>query len=807
MLKHYIKIVFRNFITQRPYSFLNLAGLSIGLTVAFIALLYVTEETGWDTFNKNYENTYRLIQNESHGKKDFSSITNPFVVKTLNERIPEITNSVSYKGGGIKVNNIVETENIYYADPSIVDVFTFNLINGNFETFNTDLKTVIISENFAIKHFKNLDVVGKELSIGYEGITIGNQKDDEKTAITPQFVIGAVFKNFPKKSIFTPDLVVPNLNDQNYEQFLTPNLIGGKAYQSYFVLNTSELSIVQEKIDQVIADIVPKSFEEGYELQPLEDIHLHSSHINSNSQKGAIKKVLLYGGIGSLILVISVINFMLLYRVVSQKRIKEFVVRKINGLQSTELLCYFLFECFVISIISTGISLVLLHQLIPVFNEFTTSNLTLSIFENLNFLGYVFIIILIVSILISLYTFNHIRNKSIVNSLQKPLQISSYWVSNRTNLIQLGIVCFMIAVSLSNYKQLDFILNSDKGYEDENIFNIQIWRWSDPKAFKEELLKTPEIIDVSNGNFLPQYGGSSGGTLYLKSDISIKEQMEIYRVADNYIPFYNIKLKAGRNFSKNLVTDETETVIINESAAKALGLTNAIGVQTNNGEIIGVVEDFKFESLRKTTRPVFIQNRSFRNRNILVKYKEGSKKQVAHIINEQLKKHNVFLNPNTEDYKTFDANQKFVAFDPDFREKLIGKMYGEEETLQKAIFAFTSIAIIVAILGLIGMTLYKTEQKTKEIGIRKVNGATITEIMLMLNKDFIKWVLIAFVIACPIAYYAMSKWLENFAYKTSLSWWVFALAGIFTLVIALLTVSWQTYRAASRNPVESLRDE
>jgi putative ABC transport system permease protein len=388
---------------------------------------------------------------------------------------------------------------------------------------------------------------------------------------------------------------------------------------------------------------------------------------------------------------------------------------------------------------------------------------------------------------------------------------------NSSLIIQLIVVFAMLTFSLFYYKQLDFMINAGKGFSTENLFLVNRINW-DSAPFEEELANYPIVTGLSKGTLLPLHGTSTQYSIGLNDKPSETFSMELFRVDCDYISLYEINLKEGRDFSKEIIADiKGENILINESAAKLLGGKDLIGKETSQGKIIGIVEDFKFESFYKSLRPLFFRiprihpkygNPMQKHGGLLIKYKEGEKENASRLINSLLARHNVnVLNDRRAYYKHIKKDESYVLFDTNHYDSLINDIYLKDIILQKAILLLTGIAILITMLGLIGMSLFKTQKRTKEIGIRKVNGATINEIMLMLNKDFIKWVVIAFVIACPIAYYAISKWLENFAYKTELSWWVFALAGVFTLVIALLTVSWQTYRAATRNPVESLRDE
>ncbi|MBJ7879615.1 ABC transporter permease [Gelidibacter salicanalis] len=780
-IAYHLKTVYRNFISQRPYSFLNLIGLIIGLCISFIALLYVTEETGYDTFHENSKDIYRLLTKEINSDEIASPNTTAHIGKELQEEIPEIKNVIRYKNAFFRINGLIEARGIY-ADPELFNVFTFNITAGNIESFKDDVFVIVISEEFALREFGAIDVVGKSIEL----------EKEEKI----KYTIRAVYKEFPKKSTLKPSYILP-IKSQIKEKVPGVEI---SSFNTYFLLEKNSNH----------NDTAAKVLKKGYKLQSLEDIHLHSD--------GSIKVLLSYALIGVLILLISLLNFLLLYTAITQRRFKEFAIRKVNGLSELGLLKMFMVESIIISLIAATLAIILVGLVLPFFNSFTKSNIEFSWFSNAPFFIYAIGLVIVVALL-SGYKLYHYLNK--YNAIEfigktKTSKKTNFFLKSNGLALQLIIVSFMLIFSLGYYKQLDFILTSDKGYNPKHVFVIGGLAINS-EIFKEEAKKHPEISDVAMGQPIPDPTGSSITRIHNIDSPSELVEMELFSVDYNYIPLYGITITEGRNFSNEFITDKMDAIILNETAVKLLNLEKPIGIKTNMGTIIGVVKDFNFEALHKSIRPsifkVVTENNSSK---MIIGYKPEDKENTIAIIETLLGNQNVqlanILNPTYSDpeminiFGSMEEARKQI-FDPNYMDSVNEMFYEKEKTLQKTILLLTIIAMFITILGLIGMSLFKTQQKTKEIGIRKVNGATITEIMLMLNKDFIKWVVIAFVIACPIAYYAMRKWLENFAYKTSLSWWVFALAGVFTLVIALVTVSWQTYRAATRNPVESLRDE
>ena len=794
MFKYYIKIGYRNFINQRPYSFLNLIGLSIGLCIAFIALLYVTEETGYDAHHKNSENIYRLLSKDSF-ENQRSPETNLSITNKLSEEIPEILKTFSYGITSRKINDKIREKNIITASPEIIDILTFNCIEGTLESFKTDPKIVIISESIALKYFNKTEVIGKTLVLGSSGY-IGNKPFSEKR----EFNIGAVFKDFTKKSSITPAMIIPIVNSLSYKNDMKSMTLA--SFQPLILLpDNIDIKSVVEKINKIGKEIdIKQGRGTVYSLQAIEDIHLYSDDIEEK-HSGSIKKVLFYSIIGVLVLLISLLNFILLYVGITKRRFKEFAVRKAYGLTKLGLLKLFLFEALVISVLSSFIALFLMKLMIPLFNDFTNSELVFNFSNNYEFVLYGILLTSFIAMLsgvfFTLYMWRHNTVEVLSNNHSK--KKFNFFINNGAVTVQVSIVSFMLIFLFGFYKQLDFMINSDKGYNSDNLITISMPESKIP-FMKESLLKYPIIESVAFGHSLSDLNSSSMIVITNVEGTTGAVKFNYNDVDHNYIPLYNLKILKGRNFNKDYQGDE---IILNEAAVKDLGIgDNPLGKHRFiMGEVIGVVQDFHFSSFHKTIEPYMLQRKKNNNennlgfdfyKNITIKHIGGEGENAIQLIKSIMEK-NISL--FSLKFKPFDFNS------------LIEKIYDDEKKLQKAILAFTFLAILITVLGLIGMTLFKTEQKTKEIGIRKINGATIKEIMFMLNIDFIKWVLIAFVIACPIAYFAMAKWLENFAYKTSLSWWIFALAGLFTLVITLLTVSLQSWRAATRNPVEALRDE
>jgi putative ABC transport system permease protein len=770
-------------------------------------LLYINEEIGHDTHHGNSESIYRLIS-KNPATQELSSWNNPQIAEFLEERIPEINASASYTRARFEMDHITDNEGFYYADPRITDIFSFNFIEGNAKKIKEDPFAVMVSKSFAEMHFKATSVVGQTIELAKE--------EDRAT-----YTVGAVFVDFPRKSTFRPTLVLQNYSSKRYRDIIKPEQLGYRGYQSYFKLQeNASVPEVTETMNRVYKSM-PQSFNWTFSLQPLENVHLYSQGINGQVEKGSIKKVMMYAVIGALILLMSLMNFLLLYTSITKQRFKEIAIRKINGLQGGGLLRMFLVESLIISLVSTLVALFLMYLSIPFFNRYTNSNLRFSFAQDYGFLLSAISLVLVISYISGFYLHRFINNMNSIDVLDRNqmLKTKNFFFGDSAVLFQITIVCAMLTFSIGYYMQLDFMMDSGKGFDSDNVLVLKRRNW-DSKVFENEVKNYPFIEAVSRGNVLPLYGSSQIYDISLKEGAASSVPMELMRVDDDYIPLYRIKLLQGRNFSNEYASDVTgRSLIINKSAQRMLNLKNPIEAHTNQGKIIGVVEDFKFESFHKTLRPLFFrmpettENAEFNSMiqnygDLMIRFVDGAKEKAINTINKILEDQNINIisNPN-ELTDPGDRDQTYVLFDTEYNASLEDKIYGSEKTLQKVILSLTIISIFITLFGLVGMSMFEVGRKTKEIAIRKVNGATTKQILILLNKGFTKWIVVGPILAIPISYFALKKWLEGFAYKTTMSWWIFALAGLTALVIALLTVSWQSFKAAVANPVDSLRDE
>lgn len=771
-----LKLIFRNIWNQRPYSLLNLFGLSLGLSISFIALLYVLEETGYDRFNSKQEQIARVLVNQN-GTNNVGEILNIKKTILFKENIPEIEEVINFSTAYETINESV-IEGGYYAQADIVKVLDFNLLDGSFDNFIGHPDKLIISEKFALNHLKSIRVAGQT-------IILNKGTKQEKS-----YVIAAVYKNFPKKSSLNPTMIIPIENYYAYKKQIEDFEVA--SFSCFFLLTKeADRVLVSEKMKTVSNDNFPNN-DIDFLLQPLTEIHLHSSDYNENlSGSGSINKVIIYASIGGLILLISLANFLLLNTVITERRLKEIAIRKTNGFGKAGVLKMFIGEGLIHSLIASALALSFMTVLLPWFNEFTQSNLSTNFYTNLQFISFSALLLGVIGIGSGLYFSNYINKFHVIHVLQngRVKKSKNFFLKNNVVFIQSAAAVFLLIFSISIYQQIQFMLTSDKGYNEENVILLPSIR-IDLALLKDQASQSSFIEKAAFGSILPLAEGNSYTDVHLVAKSSTKITMEIMWGDEDYIPTYQIPIVSGRNFFKLQPKDKKRGIIINQTAAKQLELKNPVGVETSAGTIIGVMNDFKFETFKKPIRPLVLMYSKTNGASYIVRYTEGHRKDALSLIIKTVGEH-----PAGPDYiENYDNTVQ-------------NKLYGDDLRLSKSIFALTIMAILIALIGIIGMAMNKTARMKKEIGIRKVNGAKSEQIVWMLNKSFIKWIILAFVLASPIAYYVVGIWLQNFAYRVSFSVWMFFLLLVMVVGITSAVVSLQSFRAALTNPVEALKDE
>lgn len=800
MFKNYLKIALRNILRYRTYSFINIIGLAIGMACCILILLFVQDELGYDGYHANADHIYRLFaESKSLGETSRIAPIGAPLAKIFSSVLPEVRQATRINRGDrvlVKNGNKKFFEELFfYADPEIFDVFSFSFIKGDSQTALAAPFSVVITESMAQKYFDGENPIGKSVIM-----------DNEHS-----FNITAVIQDVPRNSHFRFDFLasLETLTDLRGERYLTHP--GNLAFYTYILLQEgADPAELERKFHVGLTQFLGEQAASriSFHLQPLKSIHLHSKlefEIEANSD---ISYIFIYSAIAFFILLIASFNFMNLSTARSATRAKEVGMRKVLGAHRMQLVKQFLGESVILSSLSLFLAIILAELLLRLFNSLTGKDLALPYFGNFGiFLGF-FGIILVVGILAGLYpafflsAFNPLRTlKGKVGTAGKSSSFRHFLV-----VAQFAISIVLIIGTVIIQNQLSYMRNRNLGFNKEQVVIIPM---PDPKArqayksIKTELMQNPSLISATASSSVP--GKSFHVITYRAEDMPENEHQKMvsYFVDYDFLETLGIELAAGRNFSQEFSTDETSAFILNETAVKKLGWDSPLNKQiiwpsdlrkkdaiVKEGRVIGVVKDFNVTSLHQLIEPVILQIRPKNFRSISARIKAENIPETLAFLRDKWMKF----------FPAFPFEYSFL--DDDFE-----KLYRADEKVGQIVGIFSSFAIFVACLGLFGLASFTAEQRTKEIGIRKVLGASVSGMVILLSKEFAKWVLLANIFAWPIAYYAATRWLQNFAYRTSIGVVVFVLAAVLALVIALATVSYQAIKTALANPVEALRYE
>lgn len=784
MIKNYFKIAFANLMKRRVYSSISISSLSIGLAVCILLFLYVSNELSYDRYHEKSDNIYRLCQ-EVHPYQA------PGAAKLLAENLPEIK---SYARILPRDNVLVQLDNqrykenlVAWVDAELFEIFSFEFINGNPETSLQQPGTAVLTESTAHKYFGDENAIGKTFKVSSEY----------------DYTVVGIIKDIPQNSHFTFDLFL-TLADGN--KMFNENWMDNWGWQNFLVYfemqNQFSKPDLEAKISELLkdynnADGIP----EQYTVQNLKDIHLYSSHFLGDIQpQNSITYVLIFSAIALLILLIASFNYVNLLTANATTRVTEIGIRKTFGASRKQLAMQFISESIIVFFISFLISLIIVWLSLPIFNELSGKALSFSILINPDVMLMLLAVMLLVGILAGWYPAFVLSSysptkvmKSSNSGIGSKFQIKKILVG-----AQFTIVIVLIASATVMLRQISFLQDKDLGFDKEAVLH-SIFDFGDEAKYnnlKQILLNKTFVSSVSTASRIPS--GLLNNQSYVRTE-GQEEAILIPYVHVNFDYFRTLGIKPiqGRLFSDQFKTDAVESVILNKAAVALLGLegdpigqTIRCNWPTSNRKIVGIIDDINFESLYNKVKPA-----------VFVIYYP-----LAYHIIVKVKPSNLISSKNsiTEICQSIYPNE-VIEFS--FLDAQLEQRYQKDNNTFQLMGYFAVLAIILASMGLLGMASFIITGRTKEIGLRKVNGARVSEIMTMLNISFVKWMGISFVIATPIAYYSMSKWLESFAYKAALSWWVFALAGLISLIIVLLTVSGLSYRAARRNPVEALRYE
>jgi putative ABC transport system permease protein len=801
MLKHYSTTAFRHIKRQKTYSIINIAGLSLGIAFFILIMLYVQFELSYDRYNKNAHRIYRVAQElppgHTHGGKTKMVNTMPPLAPALIQEFPEIESAARlFRRRDVlfsRDNQHFLEKEILFADPEIFDIFSISLVMGNPRTALNDPYSVVLSQRLASKYFGNENPLGKILRYGD----------------TYDLKVSGILENMPQNSHFTLNVVLP------FETYGTIAALDLEKWQNNFCATYILMAEGTDPDDLVhkIPDLYrkyadPDNWPGGRRycrpfLQSLTKIHLYSDLDGELAPNNSIKNIYLFSTIAFLILIIACINYMNLATARSTQRGKEVAVRKVVGAQRLHLIKQFYGESFIFVLITVTTSLALVYLLLPAFNAFVERDLGLSPLNNPVFILSILAIIGFVTLLAGSYPALLLSSFLPVFGLKKQIirgQKGSL-LRNALVVFQFAVSVVFIISSLVVRQQLGFMKNKDVGYEKDQIVVIRLHDQNVKKslqALKTEMKTNPNVMAVTATDALPNNIQSEIGPKWPGMPEGF-DYFDIYisYVDDDYLDVYGIELAQGRNFSKEFPSDAKSAFIFNETLVKTLGWEQPLEKEFQNwdgetGRIVGVVKDFNFHSLHRHVDPMCLYYR--KDQRWI--YYLSTKIRGGYI-------------PETIDFlkKTWKEFSPSYPFDYSFFDDIFDMAYLSEYRLGTMFNIFSSLAVAIACLGLFGLAAFTAEQRTKEIGIRKVLGASGQSIFVLLSKEFTKWILISNGMAWPIAYFATDRWLQNFAYRAPLTPWIFILATSLAAAVAIGTVASQTIKVSSTNPVTVLRYE
>jgi putative ABC transport system permease protein len=786
MFKNYLKIAFRNLKKHRGYSFINIVGLAIGMAACLLLFLWIQNELSYDRYHKKAERIYRITsQWESEGQLErFAKTSAPLGPALVNE-FPDIEKAVRFGTNRFLISYESKRfyEDVFFADPEVFDIFTFPLIKGDPKAVLKEPRSIIISEEIKEKYFGEEDPIGKI-------INLDALKD---------FKITGVFKNIPPNSHFRFDFL-GCFSDYAAHDF---DKWGISNYWTY-VLTSKNFN--QDKFKEKLPEFVERyrgkdvrdKYKLTYPLQPLTSIHLHSDLRGEIEPYSDIETIYIFSAVALFILLIACLNYINLSTARYSGRAREVGLRKVVGASRRQLINQFLGESLLFSFIAAVLAVALAELFLPLFNSLSGKRLTFDYLDNLILLYGLVVTIFSVGLAAGSFPALYLSALQPARALKGTLKASSRVPLLRKSLVlsQFAISIIFIFCTITVSNQLSYIRNKKLGFNKEHVVNIPVYDKDALQRYetiKNEFLKNPRILGVSASSFFPGkipwyqsywYEGLSGNSYPAIRWISVDH---------DFLLTFGIELVSGRNFSRDFPNDVKGAYILNESAVKEIGWDSPLGKQfriIEKGTVVGVVKDFHFKSLHQEIEPLALY--------LCPEYFEYFSVRISP---EGIPQALDFLRDRWQELVPNQLFQ-FSFLDQDF-----DNLYKAEMRLQKIFGIVTSLAIFIACLGLFGLAAFTAEQRTKEIGVRKVLGASVSGIFILLSKEFTRWVLVANVIAWPVAYYAMSRWLQNFAYRTSIGLWIFLLAAAVAFVVALLTVSYQAIKAAISNPADALRYE
>jgi len=807
MLKNYIRVAVRNLLKNKGFSAINIIGLAIGLATCLLIMLFVLDELGYDHYNKKANRIYRVDADILFGGNHFILAKAPDGMgPALKNDYPQVEQYVRFREMGSilvkKGNESIEEGKVIYADSTLFDVFTLPMIDGDPKTALKEPNSIVITETTARKYFNTTHAAGKTLII---------EKDEN-------YKVTGVIKDIPSQSHFNFHFFISlsSMEESRHNNWVSNN------FNTYIVLKEgADPKALEAQFDAMVEkymgpqvmqalSITMDQFKKSgnydrYTLTPLTSIHLHSDKDGELSANGSIQYVYIFSAIALFILLIACVNFMNLSTARSSNRAKEVGVRKVLGSLKVNLINQFLAESILISCIAMILALIITWSLLPYFNHLAAKEITLSFVTKPWLSPLLLTLVLGTGLLAGSYPAFYLSSFKPIQVIKGRLAagFKRSWLRSTLVVFQFSISIILIISTIVIYKQLHYIQSRKLGFNREQVLIVHDTHLlgSHARAFRDEILKLPGVENATMTGFLPTSDARNDDPFFADATLDQKRavSMQVWDADEKYIPTLGMEIAAGRNFSSQFPTDSSG-IIINEAAAKLFGFNDPVGKplyyltslttkEILTYHIIGVIKNFNFNTLREQVTPLALMLRENRSKIAI----RVNTKNISHLVSQI-----------EQQFKSMGPD---LAFGYTFMNDDFDKLYRAEQRMGNIAITFSTLAILIACLGLFGLAAYAAEQRTREIGIRKVLGASVSRITTMLSKDFLKLVIIASVISFPLAWWVMYKWLQDFAYRTALSWWIFLAAGVMAIFIAIVTVSLQTIRAAITNPIKSLRTE
>jgi putative ABC transport system permease protein len=817
MFRNFLKIAVRNLLKRKGYTIINVLGLATGMAICVLIILFITDELSYDQSHQHADNIYRMVVKRQYPGRatSYSDIPQSYAY-AVKQEFPEVQEAMrifDFTGGVFQLkygDKSFEEKKVLAVDSNFFNVFSSQILAGNKNNALEKANSVVLNETTAKKYFGTVkEAMGKLL--------IPEGQNNAPLKVT------AVVADWPENSHFQFDMLLTTAGNNNMSQLNYVNF----AAHTYLLLNKNgSPKTIESKMPQVIekyaAGDIEKRFEQSfkqfqsngngytYYLQPLRKIHLTSNLEGELRPNGSIRSVYIFGVVAVFILLIACINFINLSTARSTERAKEGGIRKTFGSEKKSLINQFLIESTILSLLSMVVAIVLVYLLLPFFNQVSGKNLLLSVFLTPKNILIMLLVTIVTGLVAGLYPAFVLSSFKPIEVLKGKFKSNSYGLTLRNGLVvfQFAISVILIICTIIVNSQMNYMISGNElGFNKNNTIIIERTDLLNEKtkAFKNELRSIPGVDNISSASAMPGQENYFGVSWQAEGN---KEPMTGRGIItdDQYQRTLDLQMKEGRFFSADFPTDSL-SIVLNEKAVAEMGLKHPIGTRLTSPDefynardgktyiytVIGVLKDFHYQSLHQSITPLIFTNAS--------RFNDQSGFAAVRIKSDNFK---TSLGAIEQKWKSFVQDRPFHY---SFLDKTVEAQYLAEQTMQKIFTFFSSLAIFIACIGLLGLAAYATQQRTREIGIRKVLGATTTNIVSMLSIHFLKLVLIASLIAFPLAWWAMHTWLQDFAYRISIGWWVFAIAGVSAVIIALGTISFQAIKAALANPIKSLRTE